>query len=53
MSSKKEIYVLRVSCCDVVCLITYFVSNAFFILLQREDLLAFRDIQIPTGSECL
>lgn len=54
MSSKKEIHVLlHISCCDAVCLITQFVNTAFLILLQRDDLLGFRAIQLPTSTECL
>lgn len=55
MSSKKKkkIYILHVSWCNVVHLITYFVHSTYFIFLQREDLLGFRDIQLPNGSERL
>lgn len=54
MSSKKEIHVLlHISCCDAVCLILHLVNPAFLILLQRDNLLGFRAIQLPTSSECL
>lgn len=51
MSSKKEIHVLHISCCDAVCLITHLVNIAFLILLQKDDLLGFRAIQLLTSTE--
>lgn len=53
MSSKKEIHVLHVSCCDDVCLITHLVNTAFLISLEKDDLLGFRVIKLPTSTECL
>lgn len=53
MSSKKEIHVLHISCCDAVCLITHLVNTVFLISLQKDDLLRFRAIQLPTSTECL
>lgn len=53
LPKKKKIYILHVSWCNVVHLITYFVHSTYFIFLQREDLLGFRDIQLPNGSERL
>lgn len=53
MSSKKEIHVLHVSCCDGVCLITHLVNTAFLISLEKDNLMGFKAIQLPTSTECL